>query len=42
MLYVISAEIVPATHHRGHARIATAGTMLGVVLMLSLDVGLAA
>lgn len=42
MLYVISAEIVPATHHRGHARIATAGTMVGVITMLSLDVGLAA
>jgi len=42
MLFVISDEIVPETHTRGNERIATIGTMLGVVVMLFLDVSLAA
>ncbi|MFB6114272.1 MAG: ZIP family metal transporter [Halodesulfurarchaeum sp.] len=37
MLFVISDEIVPETHRHGHERIATLGTMLGVVVMLYLD-----
>ncbi len=40
MLYVISDEIVPETHRKGHERLATLGTMLGVAVMLSLDVAL--
>lgn len=40
MLYVISDEIVPETHRKGHERLATLGTMLGVVVMLVLDVAL--
>ncbi|MFB6352544.1 MAG: ZIP family metal transporter [Halobacteriales archaeon] len=40
MLFVISDEIIPETHVRGHERAATAGTMLGVVVMLYLDVTL--
>jgi len=40
MLFVISDEIVPETHARGHERVATLGTMFGVALMLSLDVAL--
>jgi ZIP family zinc transporter len=40
MLYVISDEIVPETHCKGHERLATFGTMLGVVVMLYLDVTL--
>lgn len=40
MLYVISDEIVPETHRRGHERLATLGTMLGVAVMLYLDVAL--
>jgi len=40
MLFVISDEIVPETHTGGHERIATLGTMLGVVVMLYLDVSL--
>ncbi len=40
MLYVISDEIVPETHRKGHERLATAGTMAGVVVMLYLDVAL--
>ena len=42
MLFVISDEIVPETHTRGNERIATMGTMAGVVVMLFLDVSLAA
>jgi ZIP family zinc transporter len=38
MVYVISHEIVPETHRKGHSRVATWGLMLGVVLMLYLDV----
>lgn len=41
MLYVISDEIIPETHSKGYERIATFGTMLGLVVMLSLDVSLA-
>ncbi|MFB6311647.1 MAG: ZIP family metal transporter [Salinirussus sp.] len=42
MLYVISDEIVPETHTRGNERIATLGTILGVIVMLYLDIALAA
>ncbi|WP_313695713.1 ZIP family metal transporter [Halorarum halobium] len=42
MLFVISDEILPETHARGNERLATLGTMLGVVVMLYLDVALAA
>ncbi len=38
MIYVISHEIVPETHRKGHARVATWGLMLGAVAMLYLDV----
>ncbi len=38
MLYVISDEIVPETHRKGHERLATFGTILGLVVMLFLDV----
>ena len=34
MIYVISDEIIPETHTKGHERIATIGTMLGVIVML--------
>lgn len=40
MLFVILDEIVPETHVRGNERVATLGTMFGVVLMLVLDVAL--
>jgi ZIP family zinc transporter len=40
MLYVIIDEIVPQTHERGHERVATLGTIVGLVVMLSLDVAL--
>ncbi|WP_435361525.1 ZIP family metal transporter [Haloarchaeobius sp. DFWS5] len=38
MLFVISDEILPETHARGNERVATLGTMVGVMVMLSLDV----
>lgn len=41
MIYVISDEIVPATHSRGYERVATVGLMVGVAVMLTLDVILA-
>jgi len=40
MLFVISDEIIPETHVRGNERVATLGTMAGVVVMLYLDVSL--
>jgi ZIP family zinc transporter len=40
MLFVISDEIVPETHTGGHERIATLGTIIGVVVMLYLDISL--
>ncbi|MBY6063563.1 ZIP family metal transporter [Pseudidiomarina sediminum] len=42
MLFVISHEIIPETHRRGHHQRATAGLMVGLVVMLFLDVWLAA
>ncbi|MCS7273663.1 MAG: ZIP family metal transporter [Fimbriimonadales bacterium] len=38
MLYVISDEIVPETHRKGHQRAATFGLMIGLITMLYLDV----
>ncbi|WP_255198869.1 ZIP family metal transporter [Halorarius litoreus] len=40
MLFVISDEIVPETHTGGYERIATLGTMAGVIVMLYLDISL--
>jgi ZIP family zinc transporter len=40
MLYVISDEIVPETHRKGHERQATFGTIIGIVVMLYLDIAL--
>ncbi|AZH25639.1 ZIP family metal transporter [Haloplanus aerogenes] len=40
MLFVISDEIVPETHTHGNERIATLGTLLGVIVMLYLDISL--
>lgn len=41
MLYIISHEIIPETHRSGHQNAATAGLILGLVLMMVLDVTLA-
>ena len=40
MLYVISHEIIPETHSRGNQNQATAGLVIGLVVMLFLDVTL--
>ena len=40
MLFVISDEIVPETHAGGNERVATLGTIFGVVVMLYLDISL--
>jgi ZIP family zinc transporter len=37
MLFVVSDEMIPETHRRGHERIGTAGVILGFVLMMFLD-----
>jgi len=42
MLFVISDEIVPETHRSGHERVATLGLMAGTIVMLYLDISLAA
>lgn len=38
MLYVISHEIIPETHRKGHEQAATWGLMLGFVVMMFLDI----
>ncbi|WP_149193404.1 ZIP family metal transporter [Luteimonas suaedae] len=40
MLFVISHEIIPESHRKGHEASATGGLMLGFVLMLLLDTAL--
>ena len=40
MLFVISHEIIPETHRKGHQNKATLGLSVGLVLMLFLDVSL--
>lgn len=40
MLYVISDEIIPETHRKGHEKFATLGTIIGIVVMLYLDITL--
>jgi len=42
MLFVISDEIIPETHRSGYERVATLGLMVGVIVMLYLDISLAA
>jgi ZIP family zinc transporter len=40
MLFVISHEIIPESHRKGHEPHATTGLMLGFVLMMVLDTAL--
>lgn len=40
MLYVVSHEIIPETHSRGHQRQASTGMAIGFVVMMFLDVSL--
>lgn len=37
MLFVVSHEIIPESHRRGHETLATAGLMTGFVIMMMLD-----
>ena len=41
MLFVISHEVIPESHRKGHERFATMGLMLGFVTMMMLDTTLA-
>lgn len=41
MLFVISHEIIPESHRKGHEVFATAGLMIGFVMMMVLDTALA-
>ena len=41
MLFVISHEIIPESHRRGHEGKATFGVLLGFVVMVSIDIMLA-
>ncbi|RZP15462.1 MAG: ZIP family metal transporter [Candidatus Dadabacteria bacterium] len=38
MLFVISHEIIPETHRRGHENYATGGFLIGLIIMMSLDI----
>lgn len=38
MLFVISDEIIPETHSKAHARIATFGVLIGFVVMTGMDI----
>ncbi len=40
MLFVISHEIIPESHRKGHESYATIGLMIGFVLMMTLDTAL--
>lgn len=40
MLFVVSHEIIPETHRKGHETMATTGLMVGLSLMMFLDVTL--
>jgi ZIP family zinc transporter len=40
MLFVISHEIIPESHRKGHESWATGGLMIGFVLMMLLDTAL--
>ncbi|MDY6940324.1 MAG: ZIP family metal transporter [Cyanobacteriota bacterium] len=40
MLFVISEEIIPESHEKGHEQEATMGVMVGFVVMMLLDIGL--
>ena len=40
MLFVISHEIIPESHRKGHEAYATGGLMLGFVIMMLLDTAL--
>jgi zinc transporter, ZIP family len=40
MIYVVTADIIPETHRKGHREVANAGLMIGLSVMLFLDITL--
>ena len=40
MLFVISHEIIPESHRKGHEAQATAGVLVGFVTLLAIDLAL--
>lgn len=40
MLFVVSHEIIPESHRKGHERFATTGLMVGFVMMMMMDTAL--
>jgi len=40
MIYVVIAEIIPEAYERGNTEIASLGTIVGFITMMSLDVSL--
>ena len=40
MLFVISHEIIPESHRKGHEAFAASGLMIGFVMMMLLDTAL--
>ena len=40
MIYVVVEELIPESQHHGNADLATLGTMVGFVIMMTLDVAL--
>ena len=37
MLFVISDEVIPETHHKTHSRLSTYALMIGFIVMMTLD-----
>jgi len=37
MLFVVSDEMIPKSHHKGHEREATFGIIIGFAVMMILD-----
>jgi zinc transporter, ZIP family len=40
MIYVVTADIIPETHRKGHREVANIGLMIGLAVMLFLDITL--
>lgn len=40
MIFVVSNEVIPETHRKGHETLATSGLMVGLAVMMFLDVAL--
>ena len=40
MIYVVVDDLIPEAHESGNKKLATAGCMLGFIVMMSMDVAL--